>query len=468
MILSKSVCRAVSISVAAVMLCACSGGGGGDREPSAARYTITASAGTGGTISPSGTVRVTAGGTQSFAVAPASGYAIGEMVVDGMSQGAVTTYTFSNILADHEIAVSFVVDPVDNRMPVTVNGALCSAGSYVNKPCVSVRVCSPDGSSCQTIDDILLDTASYGLRVFASVLTVPLTQMASGTGSLAECIKYGDGSSQWGPVKMAMVTLANEPAVQVPIQVIDATFGTVPSSCSSPDSTPMAAGFNGILGIGFFAEDCGSVCVERSDVGFYYSCSAGTCTPASAPLAAQVKNPVAFLPTDNNGLIVHLETVGSLGAESADGFVLFGIGTRSTNVPSTTKVFPVEGDGTFSTIFGGRTYNSFIDTGSNGLFIETRAIQACMPPNAEWFCPPLTTTYAATNTGAGGTPTATASFDVGNVTNLMSTGNSVFSNIGGYMPGFFDWGLPFHFGKTIYLGIENKGSPIGQGPYWAQ
>src|SRR4051794_15179060 len=59
-----------------------------------------------------------------------------------------------------------------NVLPLTVNGSLCSTRSYINKPCVSVTVCTPGTSTCQTIHDILLDTGSYGLRVFKSVLTV--------------------------------------------------------------------------------------------------------------------------------------------------------------------------------------------------------------------------------------------------------------------------------------------------------
>ena len=56
-------------------------------------------------------------------------------------------------------------------LPITVNGSLCSINSYINKPCVSVTVCTPGTSTCQTIDDILLDTGSFGLRIFKQVLT---------------------------------------------------------------------------------------------------------------------------------------------------------------------------------------------------------------------------------------------------------------------------------------------------------
>ncbi|MBF0103481.1 MAG: InlB B-repeat-containing protein, partial [Desulfobacterales bacterium] len=64
---------------------------------SAGSYTITATAGSGGTISPSGSVSVTHGGNQTFSITPNSGYQITNVTVDGNSVGMVSTYTFSNV-----------------------------------------------------------------------------------------------------------------------------------------------------------------------------------------------------------------------------------------------------------------------------------------------------------------------------------------------------------------------------------
>jgi len=70
-------------------------------------YTISASAGTGGTITPSGTATVAAGSGKSYAIAAATGYKVAAVTVDGVSVGAVTSYSFSNINANHTIAASF-------------------------------------------------------------------------------------------------------------------------------------------------------------------------------------------------------------------------------------------------------------------------------------------------------------------------------------------------------------------------
>lgn len=73
-------------------------------------YTITASAGPGGHISPSGAVTVDHGGNQAFSIVPNLGYHIADVEVDGASVGAVANYEFTNVTAAHVISASFAAD----------------------------------------------------------------------------------------------------------------------------------------------------------------------------------------------------------------------------------------------------------------------------------------------------------------------------------------------------------------------
>ncbi len=375
----------------------------------------------------------------------------------------------------------------NNVLSITVNGSLCSSvtsSSYPNKPCVSVTVCNPGGSStCQTINDILLDTGSFGLRIFKSILgpAMAFKQVAAGSGLLAECAQFGDGSSLWGPVQLAGVTLASEPTVTVPIQLIDSTFVISTSStstiCPGAEQSPATAGFNGILGVGVFSVDCGQACTSAlpsnvNNISWpYYSCSGSTCSPTPVPLSDQVQNPVALLPPpDNNGVIVMLPSVPSSGAASVNGVLVLGIGTQTNNnVPSGVTMYATDRVGEIITIFGSATYSSVIDSGSNGLFFTPPSVSQlrdCPSPNAGWFCPSSTVSLSATNAGASGSPSGVVSFQIGNFNSLANSSNMVFSNIGGNAPGPFDWGLPFYFGRDVYVGIEGKGSSLGTGPYW--
>ena len=70
-------------------------------------YTITAGSGTGGTITPTGSVSVTQGTNKTFAVTAGSGYQIANVTVDATSLGAVSTYTFTNVTANHSISATF-------------------------------------------------------------------------------------------------------------------------------------------------------------------------------------------------------------------------------------------------------------------------------------------------------------------------------------------------------------------------
>ena len=70
-------------------------------------HTITATAGEGGKIDPSGAVQITDGKSRTFTITPAAGYFIQEVKVDGESKGTPSTYTFSNVKEDHNIAVTF-------------------------------------------------------------------------------------------------------------------------------------------------------------------------------------------------------------------------------------------------------------------------------------------------------------------------------------------------------------------------
>jgi hypothetical protein len=73
-------------------------------------YTITSSAGPNGAISPSGAVNANDGDTPTFNITPNVGYHIADVLVDGGSVGAVPTYTFASVHADHTISATFAAN----------------------------------------------------------------------------------------------------------------------------------------------------------------------------------------------------------------------------------------------------------------------------------------------------------------------------------------------------------------------
>jgi hypothetical protein len=74
-------------------------------------YTITASAGTGGSISPLGIATLNIGASQTYTITPTAGYRITDVLVDGASVGAVATYAFTNVTGNHTISATFGTNP---------------------------------------------------------------------------------------------------------------------------------------------------------------------------------------------------------------------------------------------------------------------------------------------------------------------------------------------------------------------
>lgn len=78
-----------------------------DVAPVGSACMITASAGSGGSITPSGAESVTKNGTQTFSIMPNTGYSISFVIVDGTDQGPISSYTFTNVTDGHTISVIF-------------------------------------------------------------------------------------------------------------------------------------------------------------------------------------------------------------------------------------------------------------------------------------------------------------------------------------------------------------------------
>jgi Protein of unknown function (DUF3443) len=368
--------------------------------------------------------------------------------------------------------------------PSNVVSVIVDAGpnnNSVNTLYTTVTVCVPGSTtSCQTIDHIQVDTGSYGLRLLSPVLTLSLpVTTASDGNSLVECTQFVDGYS-WGPIELADIQVAGETASSVPIQVIgSSTFATVPANCSATgtaEDTVAAFGANGILGIGVFEQDCGTNCAPPNSANtFYYSCSASACVEIAVPLSSQVLNPIRLFTTDNDGSILVLPSVAAPGTTTLTGSLIFGIDTQSNNASGSETILALDGNGDFTTVFNAQTLSqSFVDSGTNGIFFDDTALTTCSDPNFKGFyCPAGSSSFTATLTGTNNTSIA-ESFTVDNAQTL-ATNNPTFSVLPTLAGTFstatssntFDWGLPFFYGRRVATAIENQRTAVGTGPYVA-
>lgn len=363
-----------------------------------------------------------------------------------------------------------------NIQPIIVD---MGTGGFPNLLFTSVTICAPGGSTnCQTIDHVQIDTGSTGLRIISSVLSpsLALRQQVDGNGNpIAECAQFVDGFS-WGPVKVADIRMAGELAGSVPIQVIgDPAFANIPASCSNvgpPENTVDTFGANGVLGVGVFLQDCGAACAQQTIPGAYYSCPATGCQATRLAVALQMQNPVALFATDNNGVVIQLPSIPQTGAATASGSMIFGIGTQTNNGTSGLAILAADpSTGNITTVYNNQTYaNSYIDSGSNGLFFGTNAFTNCGQSAPDFYCPATTQTLSASMRGTNNVA-STVTFFVGNVVQLINANPTfyAFNDLAGSNsdPASFAWGLPFFYGRSVYTAIETRGTPAGAGPYYA-
>jgi hypothetical protein len=367
--------------------------------------------------------------------------------------------------------------PANNVVSVTVSGG--PSNNALNVLYTTVTLCLPGTSTCQTIDNIQVDTGSYGLRILAPVLTLTFQPEALSNGSaLVECTSFVDGYS-WGPVAVADVQISGETASSVPVQIIgDSRYPSVPADCSGSapmeEDTVAAFGANGIIGIGPFSSDCGEFCAESvPEPAIYYACSTeSNCTATTVPEASQVPNPVILFATDNNGSIITLPSAPSAGTTTLTGSLIFGIDTESNNASGTETVVPVATSGSnagfITTVFSGTTYaESFVDSGSNGYFFTDSSLTTCTDSGfTEFYCPSSTASLSGELQLASGT--STVDFEVASAEQINAT-YFVYPGLGGTNPtaDSFDWGLPFYFGRRVATAIDGYTTSAGSGPYIA-
>lgn len=406
------------------------------------------------------------------------------------------------------VAVVVQAEPTGpNTTEVLVTGEF--APGAANIPYVTVTVCTPGSSSqCATIDHVILDTGSYGLRVFSSkvqALGLPAVQLTASpiNGTAVECYPFVVGGL-WGPLAYADVLIAGESASNIPVQLIDdlGRTGTGPTAdclaatnnqvLTSAVGAAFAPGLqaNGVLGVGMVGVDCGATCRNGNYAGGhvqYYVCpdsATVNCTPAAIPDALQTQNPVVHFAVNKNGTIISLPPLPTLGAGKARGRLVFGIGTQTNNQPTgSANTLYVDTDPAnflttylyVTTTLGSQSYiQSYIDSGSNALFFDDASLSKQCQVNSGvsqggWYCPAQAANLLANLSDLDPKGNlAAVNFTVYSADALFNTPStgSAFSNLAGAVgqgKQSFVWGLPFFYGRSVYTSIWGQSLSDGKG-----
>jgi hypothetical protein len=368
-----------------------------------------------------------------------------------------------------------------NSMSLTVSRGTDTSG--VNLPQVSVQLCVPGTGTCQTIDNVLIDTGSAGVRIAASALNssmlAALPQESVNSAPLNACEQFLDGYT-WGTMRTADITLGPKSAAAQPLQIVgDTAAGAVPSACSDngtlkAENTPADLGTNGIIGVAAFLQDCGNACAQKAVSATYYTCQPGAqCQNTAVPLAKQAQNIVANFAQDNNGVVLGLPAISSAGQGVTVGTLYFGVATQANNAmtgatvlqtnPNTLRVSATYKNNSFP--------DSFLDSGSNFFFLNDSTIAQCAKGSTfqGFYCPPSSLDLSASFTAATG-PALNQSFAIANAQSLFTSnpGAVAVNNVAAASIGSaIDFGLPFFYGRLVAVLNEGQSALGQQGPFTA-
>ena len=205
------------------------------------QYTITATAGAGGSISPSGDVKVNHGANQSFTITPNTGYNIEDVKIDGSSIGAVTNYTFTNVTGNHTIAVTFKIKTY--TISVSANpsegGTASGGGTFSHNQQVNLSATQNAGYQFLNWTEggsVVSTKANYSFPATGNRTLVANFNMIKGTIEISDKTIDGFGQIEvyaenfgfnvgaieyvlsYDPAKLSILAMANNPELNWTLQ----------------------------------------------------------------------------------------------------------------------------------------------------------------------------------------------------------------------------------------------------------
>jgi hypothetical protein len=174
-----------------------------------------------------------------------------------------------------------------------------------------------------------------------------------------------------------------------------------------------------------------------------------------------------------------LPSVAAGGAANVMGSLIFGIDTQTDNVSGTETVLTVDDNAELLMTFNGQSLaNSFIDSGSNGIFFADSSIVTCTAPPSDptsqivnFYCPASTVNLEVSIQGMNGVMANDVPFSVGNAITMLDNPFDAYPQLGGTLPpgnaGSFDFGLPFFYGRRVAIAVQGATTTVGTGPYIA-
>lgn len=365
------------------------------------------------------------------------------------------------------VALRLTSPPMRHAVPLVAGTSLRG----FNRLTVSITVCEPGTDTCATIDHVMVDTGSTGLRLDRAALPAEFRlPVLPGPQSqpLAECLRFGDGTAAWGGLYGADFRIGSLRAPDLPVQLFEDDAPNRAGDCPQSKVTPTS---NGTLGVSAHLTDCFGRCDQTVWVPLVYGCAEAACTPLRGAVAPEFRlpNPLTRLDAGRiNGLIFDLPPLPPGGARTLTGTLTFGIDAGAL---AGARILRLNERGAFTTRYDGRTLPaSYIDSGTGTYTFANLRLPACIRPS--WaFCISPPQELQAVMVGEDGTEIPMG-FRVGDYNAELTSGNTVsdrMATIAAQDSQAFVWGAPFFMGKRVFL-VPEGASVLGTGtpgPFYA-
>lgn len=364
-------------------------------------------------------------------------------------------------------------------VPISIGSGMNGYG--INTMYVSITLCrDQSGTSCQTIDNIILDTGSFGLKINKSALpesfieTLPRVT-TNDDQMVYACNTFGSGYV-FASEHYASLHLANDYTNNVVVQIIEnAPTDEIPNSCvaKGPFDNFENFGANGIIGVNpALTLSNSSILLYRKDVNGIYQALSESET-SSVPILNQ--NPLPSLQHNNNGFVIAIPPTLQNTNTNIAGKLILGVNTGGNNLITKKTNLIVASESSLSTVCNSGCFYSKIenpestipavfDSGTNSWVFISNNIPIC----SYGYCPE--SPFVWNSWVFSYNFAANESYQVtGIITKDEESGGEDLSF--SVMPGWgYEntnnetlYGSPFFFGKNVYIVFPSKKS---SSPIW--
>ena len=367
-------------------------------------------------------------------------------------------------------------DPASAQMTLAANVVALrvrTPHSGFNRLVVSVTLCEPGANRCATVDDIMVDTGSTGLRLEASAVPsgLRLPPFVGPDGRpLAECLRFVHDDA-WGPLYLTDLRIGGMRVSNLPIQIIADDLQPRPDGCPTSTAKPTS---NGTLGIGQHLLDCQGNCLQNASRPGVFAREAGSWHPVqgSVPPESRLPNPVSRFSQHRNGVVFDLPASPEDGTDKVVGTLTFGVGDAANNRIGNSRIVRVDQNGLFTTLYGTVAFPaSYIDSGTETYIFADDRLPRCAGMN--WaFCVSPERTLDATMVGTDGAG-APVAFKVGDYRSAMERHVGAwdgFAEAAASSSQAFVWGASFFLGRRVAFVFDGMAADDGngvRGPFYA-